>query len=159
MNWWLAAGGLMASICGAGHAIAGHKMFYLPIKSAIADELQAGVLTGMWHLITIHFALSAFALFVLAARGPGDAAAWLIAAQFAAYAAVYLVTSLRLGGALNLSVGSLRLHCNSHCSGRHDRALKRRSQDRVLRPVRHRMHRVSENPLDPQSHSIGRKSQ
>jgi len=93
---------LMASICGAGHAIAGHKMFYLPIKSAIADELQAGVLTGMWHLITIHFALSAFALFVLAARGPGDAAAWLIAAQFATYAALYLVTSLRLGGALKL---------------------------------------------------------
>src|SRR5262249_16843057 len=102
MNWWLAAGGLMASICGAGHAIAGHKMFYLPIKSAIADELQAGVLTGMWHLITIHFALSAFALFVLSARVPGDAAAWLLSAQFAAYAAVYLVTSLRLAGALKL---------------------------------------------------------
>jgi len=46
--------------------------------------------------------LSAFALFVLAARRPGDAAAWLIAAQFAAYAAVYLVTSLRLAGALKL---------------------------------------------------------
>ena len=102
MNWWMAAGGLMASMCTAGHAIAGRKMFYHPIKSAITDELHAGVLTGMWHLITIHFALSAFALFVLAARGPGDAAAWLIAAQFATYAALYLVTSLRLGGASKL---------------------------------------------------------
>ena len=103
MNWWLAARGLMASICGAGHAIAGRRMFYRPIRSAIADERHAGVLTGMWHLITIHFVLSALALFVLAARGGrGDAAAWLIAAQFAAYAAVYLVVSLRLGGALKL---------------------------------------------------------
>jgi protein-S-isoprenylcysteine O-methyltransferase Ste14 len=103
MNWWLAAGGLMASICGAGHAIAGRRMFYRPIRSAIADERHAGVLTGMWRLITIHFVLSALALFVVAARGGrGDAAAWLIAAQFAAYAAVYLVVSLRLGGALKL---------------------------------------------------------
>lgn len=103
MNWWMAAGGLMASMCTAGHAIAGRKMFYHPIKSAITDRLHAGILTGMWHLITIHFVLSAVALFVLAARGGrGDAAAWLIAAQFAAYAALYLVMSLRLGGALKL---------------------------------------------------------
>jgi len=77
-------------------------MFYHPIKSAITDRLHAGILTGIWHLITIHFVLSAVALFVLAARGRGDAAAWLIAAQFAAYAALYLVMSLRLGGALKL---------------------------------------------------------
>jgi hypothetical protein len=102
MNWWMAAGGLMASMCTAGHAIAGRKMFYHPIKLAITDRLHAGVLTGMWHLITIHFALSAVALFVLAARGRGDAAAWLIAAQFTTYAALYLVMSLRLGGVLKL---------------------------------------------------------
>jgi hypothetical protein len=102
MNWWLAAGGLMASICVAGHAIAGRKMFYRPIKSAITDELHAGVLTGMWHLITIHFVLSAVTLFVLSFRGWGNAVAWLIAAQFAGYAALYLVISLRLGGALKL---------------------------------------------------------
>jgi len=102
MNWWMVAGGLMASMCAAGHAIAGRKMFYRPIKSAIADELHAGVLTGMWHLITIHFGLSAVALFVLAARGRSEAVAWLIATQFAGYATVYLIISLRLGGALKL---------------------------------------------------------
>jgi hypothetical protein len=102
MNWWLAAGGLMASICAVGHAIAGRKMFYRPIKSAITDELHAGVLTGMWHLITIHFVLSAVTLFVLSFPGWGDAVAWLIAAQFAGYAALYLIISLRLGRALKL---------------------------------------------------------
>ena len=102
MNWWLAAGGLMASICAAGHTITGRKMFYRPIKSAIADELHAGTLTGMWHLITVHFVLSAVALFVLSFRGWGDAVAWLIAAQFAGYAVAYLIISLHLGGALKL---------------------------------------------------------
>ena len=74
MNWWMLAGGLMTLICALGDAIIGWSMFYRPISSVITD-LHAGVFTGMWHLITIHFALSAVALLVLAARGRGDAAA------------------------------------------------------------------------------------
>jgi hypothetical protein len=102
VNWWMLAGGLLALTCAAGHAVAGLNMFYRPMRSAITSELQAGVLTRMWHLITINFTLSALALLVLGAYGRHDAAAWLIAAQFAAYAAVYLVISLRLGGVLKL---------------------------------------------------------
>jgi len=102
MNLWMLAGGLMVLICAAGHAIAGRNMFYRPIKSALRSELQAGVFTGIWHLITIHFALSAIALLTLGIHGRGDALAWLIAAQFAGYAAAYLVISLRLGGPLML---------------------------------------------------------
>jgi hypothetical protein len=55
------AGGLSALVCTAGHAAVGVGMFYRPIKAAIADHLQAGIFTGMWHLITINFALSAIA--------------------------------------------------------------------------------------------------
>lgn len=102
MNWWTLAGGVLALICAAGHAVAGLNMFYRPIRSAIADRLLASVLTGMWHLITIHFTLSALALLVLGASGRQDAAVWLIAAQFAGYAGAYLILSLRLGGALKL---------------------------------------------------------
>jgi hypothetical protein len=102
VNWWMVAGGLMALSSAAGHAVAGLNMFYRPIKSAITNELNAGVLTGMWRLITIHFSCSAIALFVLGAQGRGAAVAWLIAVQFAGYAAVYLAISLRLGGALRL---------------------------------------------------------
>src|SRR5262249_29302031 len=72
-----------------------------PIKAGIANPLQAGVFTGMWHLITINFALSAIALFVLGVYGRGREAAWL-AAPFAGYAVVYLAISLRLGGVLRL---------------------------------------------------------
>lgn len=102
MNWWMLAGGLMALICAAGHAIAGWTTFYRPIRLAITNDLHASVFTGIWHLITINFALSALALFALSAHGGQDAAAWLIAAQFAGYAATYLVISLRLGGAWKL---------------------------------------------------------
>ena len=102
MNWWLLASGLMASVCAAGHAIAGAGIFYRPIKSTVTNELHAGVLTRMWHLITIHFTLSALALFILGTLGQQDAAVRLIAAQFAGYAATYLVISLRLGGVLKL---------------------------------------------------------
>jgi len=97
VNWWMLASGLSALVCTAGHAAGGVGMFYRPIKAAIADHLQAGVFTGMWHLITINFALSAIALIVLSIYGPVRAVALLVAAQFAGYAAVYLAISLRLG--------------------------------------------------------------
>jgi hypothetical protein len=102
VNWWLLAGSAMALLCAAGHALAGRGLFYRPIRSAIANDLHASVFTGMWHLITINFTLSAIALFVLGTYGRGDAAAQLIAAQFAGYAATYLAISLRLGGAWKL---------------------------------------------------------
>jgi hypothetical protein len=103
MNWWMLAGGVMALICAAGHAVAGRGMFYRPIRSAIIGDLYSGVFTGMWHLITINFTLSALALMVVGAYTPQNTAvAWLIAAQFAGYATVYLIISLRLGGALKL---------------------------------------------------------
>jgi hypothetical protein len=102
VNWWMFAGGLMAMSCAAGHAIVGFNMFYRPIKSAITNEIHTGILTGMWHLITIHFALSGLALLVLGAFARQDAVGWLVAAQFASYAALYLSLSWRLGGALKL---------------------------------------------------------
>jgi len=102
VNWWMLAGGATALLFAEGHALAGRGMFYRPIRSAIANDFHAGVFTGLWHLITINFTLSAIALFVLGTYGRGDAAAQLIAAQFAGYAATYLAISLRLGGAWKL---------------------------------------------------------
>lgn len=96
MNWWMIAAGL-AALCAAGHAVVGWSIFYRSIRSAIISDLHAGIFDGMWHLITINFALSALAPFVLDAYGRGGAAAWLVAAQFADYAGTYLIISLRLG--------------------------------------------------------------
>jgi len=102
MNWWMLAAGTMALICAVGHVIAGRSIFYRPIKSDFRSELHAGVFTGMWHIITINFTLSAIALVALNTCGNGNAVAWLVAAQFAGYAAVYLIISLRLSAALKL---------------------------------------------------------
>jgi hypothetical protein len=102
MNWWMVDGGTMALICAVGHAIAGRSAFFRPIKSDLRSELHAAVFTGMWHIITINFTLSAIALVAGSASGHGNIVASLIAAQFAGYAAVYLVLSLRLGGALKV---------------------------------------------------------
>jgi hypothetical protein len=102
MNWWMLAASAMALVCAAGHAIAGRSMFYRPIKSNLRSELHAGVFAAMWHIITINFTLSAIALAALGARSHDNAVAWLVAAQFAGYAAVYLVISLRLSAALKL---------------------------------------------------------
>jgi hypothetical protein len=102
MNWWMLAGGAAALICAAGHAVAGWRMFYRPIKSDLRNELHAGLFSGMWHIITINFTLSGIALVVLSTRNSGHAVAWLVSAQFCGYAAAYLVISLRLGGASKL---------------------------------------------------------
>jgi hypothetical protein len=102
MNVWMLCAGAMALICTLGHAVAGRRMFYRPIKSAIGDDIQSGVFSGMWHLITINFALSAAALLVVSTTGRQEALAWLIAAQFAGYALAYLAISLRLGSAVAL---------------------------------------------------------
>jgi hypothetical protein len=37
----------MAMFCAAGHAIAGWRIFYQPMRSAIADPIHACVLAGM----------------------------------------------------------------------------------------------------------------
>ena len=90
MNWWMVAGGTMALICAAGHAIAGRSMFFRPIKSGLRSELHTVVFTGMWHIITINFTLSAIALVAASAGAHGSIVASLIAAQFAGYTAVLL---------------------------------------------------------------------
>ena len=47
MNWWMLAGGAMALICAAGHAVAGWGMFYRPIKADLRSELHAAVPTNV----------------------------------------------------------------------------------------------------------------
>jgi hypothetical protein len=76
------ASALSALVCAAGHASAGAGMFYRPIKWAIKDQLQAGLFTGIWHLITINFALSAAALIAAGTYGLPNAVAWFVTVQF-----------------------------------------------------------------------------
>ncbi len=98
MNLWIIASGLLAALCTAGHAVAGHNMYFRPIQSHLTDATQSSVFSGMWHLITLHFALSSLILLLYGAEGRSEIAVWLIAAQFGGYAVIYFILSLRLGG-------------------------------------------------------------
>jgi hypothetical protein len=102
MNWWMLAGGVMALVCTLGHAVAGADMYFRPMRAALDNDRLAGVVTGMWHLITINFSLSAFALIFGVIHEGQPAIAWFVGAQFGLYAAVYFVLSLRLGGVFTL---------------------------------------------------------
>src|SRR5262245_39852841 len=106
MNWWMLAGGLMALVCALGHAVPGAGLYLRPIRVAVSNDLLASIVTGMWHLITINFILSALAL-ILGVRGGQQAIAWFVAAQFGLYAVVYLVLSLRFGGSSSFFSGYL----------------------------------------------------
>ena len=97
MNPWIIASGLLAALCTAGHAVAGHKMYFRSIQSHLTDATQSSVFSGMWHLITLHFALSSLMLLLYGAQGRSDIAVWVIVAQFGGYAVIYLILSLRLG--------------------------------------------------------------
>ena len=55
MNWWMLAGSTMALVCALGHAVAGVDMYLRPMRAALDNDRLAGVVTGMWHLITINF--------------------------------------------------------------------------------------------------------
>ncbi len=98
MNWWVEASGLLGASCTAGHALAGHHKYFLPIKARLHDAEQSAIFSGMWHLITLHFGLSSLALIYCGFWNVGAPIVWLIAAQFLAYGAIYLVLSVRLRG-------------------------------------------------------------
>jgi hypothetical protein len=102
VNWWMLAGGVMALVCAFGHAVAGADMYFRPIRAALDDDLLVGVMTGMWHLITVNFSLSAVALMFGVIYEGQQTIAWFIGAQFGLYSLVYLVLSLRLGGVVRL---------------------------------------------------------
>jgi hypothetical protein len=102
MNWWLLMAGLGALASAAGHAFAGEKMFHRPMRAALSDHLHQGVLDNLWHIVTVHFAVSGLALLFLGLSRGDALLAWAVGLQFAAYAAVTLGISLRLGGVTRL---------------------------------------------------------
>jgi hypothetical protein len=102
VNWWLLIAGFGALASAGGHAFAGEKMFHRPMRATLADRLHQGVLDNLWHIVTIHFAVSGIALLV-GGLGRGDGLlASVISAQFWAYAALAFGISVRLGGIARL---------------------------------------------------------
>ncbi|WP_251070698.1 hypothetical protein [Streptomyces sp. ISL-96] len=78
------------------HAIAGGRDVVRPLLAGSLPDEPRRVLHAVWHMVTADMVLAAAALIWLALRDrPGsDTIAWLLAAHFVAYSAVFLAVSL-----------------------------------------------------------------
>jgi len=76
-------------------------MFHRPMRAALSQRLHQGILDNLWHIVSIHFAVSGIGL-LIGALGSGGLFASVVSAQFGSYAALALGISLRLGGIARL---------------------------------------------------------
>jgi hypothetical protein len=102
VNWWLVVAGLGALASAGGHAVEGEKMFHRSMRATLSDRLHQAVLDNLWYIVTIHLAISGVALLVGGFGRADGLLATVVCAQFAAYAALALGLSLRLGGIVRL---------------------------------------------------------
>jgi len=102
VNWWLLIAGLGALASAGGHALAGEKMFHRPMRAALSPRIHQGILDNVWHIVSIHFALSGIGLLVAALGRSDGLLASVVSAQFGSYAALALGISLRLGSIARL---------------------------------------------------------
>ncbi|MEU9572350.1 hypothetical protein AB0D62_21240 [Streptomyces massasporeus] len=96
MNGWFLAAGLTSAGVAAVHARAGGRDVVRPLLAGNLPDEPRRVLHAVWHMVTADLILAAAALVGLSIyRHPGgNMAAWLLAAHFMTYAAVFLVISL-----------------------------------------------------------------
>ncbi|MFE6286153.1 hypothetical protein [Streptomyces sp. NPDC057877] len=99
MNGWFLAAGLTSAGVAAVHARAGGRDVVRPLLAGDLPDEPRRVLHSVWHMVTADLVLAAAALIGLALyHHPGaNMVAWLLAAHFTAYAAVFLWISLAAG--------------------------------------------------------------
>jgi hypothetical protein len=95
VNGWLLTAGAIAAATTLIHATAGGRSIVRPLLgSAVAAEPKR-TLHVVWHMVTADLLLSSIALLALAfADAPSTALVLFIAAQYLAYAVVFLIITL-----------------------------------------------------------------
>ena len=95
MNGWLLTAGGIAAATTLIHATAGGRSIVRPLLgSAVAAEPKR-TLHVVWHMVTADLLLSSLALLALAfTAAPSTALVLFIAAQYLAYAVVFLIITL-----------------------------------------------------------------
>ncbi|MDK1476804.1 hypothetical protein QNO07_25955 [Streptomyces sp. 549] len=99
MNAWFLAGGITSGVVAAVHVVAGGRDVIRALLAGGLPDEPRRVLHAVWHMVTADLVLAAAALIWLSLgdHPGGDAAAWLLAAHFAAYSGVFLAVSLAAG--------------------------------------------------------------
>ncbi|MCP9944026.1 hypothetical protein LUX12_03255 [Streptomyces somaliensis] len=95
MNGWLFAAGLLAAATAVVHVVAGGRSVVRPLLGSSLPAEPRRTLHAVWHLVTADLSLSSVVLLALAwASEPSTPLVLFIAAQYAAYAVVFLVVAL-----------------------------------------------------------------
>ncbi|MFJ6636508.1 hypothetical protein ACIQMR_34815 [Streptomyces sp. NPDC091376] len=98
MNGWLLAGGSLATVTALIHLVVGERDVVRPLLGSSLQAEPRRTLHGVWHFATVDLLFSGLTLIALATRPTANAPLVLfIAAHFLAYAAVFLVITLRAG--------------------------------------------------------------
>ncbi|WP_017600865.1 hypothetical protein, partial [Nocardiopsis lucentensis] len=98
MNGWLLAAGALAAVTALIHLVAGGRDVVRPLLGSPLEAEARRTLHAVWHFATADLLFSGVALIALATRTAANAPLVLfIAAHFLAYAAVFLVITLRAG--------------------------------------------------------------
>lgn len=98
MNAWLICAGSLAGVAAGIHLVLGHVDPVQPLLSSSLSEIPKRTLHAVWHLVSVDLALATFVLLYLGIVQPAGSglAAEILAAHFAAYAAVFLVLAVQL---------------------------------------------------------------
>ncbi|MFF9868101.1 hypothetical protein ACF1G0_22235 [Streptomyces sp. NPDC013953] len=95
MNGWLLAAGSIAAATTVIHVAAGGRSIVRPLLTGPLPAEPKHTLHGVWHLVTADLLLSSVVLLALAfAAAPSAALVLFIAAQYVAYAVVFLIITL-----------------------------------------------------------------
>lgn len=95
MNGWLLTAGVIAAATTLIHATAGGRSIVRPLLGSEVAAEPMRTLHVVWHMVTADLLLSSVALLVLAfAAAPSTALVLFIAAQYLAYAVVFLIITL-----------------------------------------------------------------
>ncbi|MFF5447552.1 hypothetical protein [Streptomyces sp. NPDC012888] len=95
MNGWLLTAGGIGAATTVIHILAGGRSIVRPLLGSEVAVEPKRTLHVVWHMVTADLLLSSGALLALAfAAAPSTALVLFIAAQFFAYAAVFLIVTL-----------------------------------------------------------------
>lgn len=100
LNRPLAAAGVLTILYTGVHVFAGGPEVHDPALASELSPMVKGVISVVWHMITAMMLLNGLALLWLS-RKPGQAAlGWLVVAQFAAFAGLFIFYGLTRFGDL-----------------------------------------------------------
>ncbi|MFI2457924.1 hypothetical protein [Streptomyces sp. NPDC019539] len=98
MNGWLLAAGALATVTALIHLVAGGRDVIRPLLGCSLEGDARRTLHAVWHFATADLLFSGVALTTLATHpAPYAPLVLFIAAHFLAYAAVFVVITLRAG--------------------------------------------------------------